>query len=383
MKVIYMDNAATSFPKPKAVVNEIKKCIKNYCANPGRSSHYMAIKSSQAVMNTRIKLAEMFNAPNPMNVIFTANATHALNYVIKGIIKTGQHVITTCMEHNSVLRPLNFLKTKSDIEFDIVKCDERGVLDPQDIKNEIKGNTSLIVCTYSSNVNGIILPVNEIGRIANENGIKFLLDASQGAGCFNINMEEIKADFIVMPGHKGLMGPQGTGVLIVRDATQIDTIVEGGTGSVSASMYQPDVLPDKFESGTLNVPGIVGLGAGIDYINNVGMDNIQLHKMHICAALIGGLSSIKGVQLYSYNAHNNSGIVGMNIRNMDSSEVSGLLNDKFGIATRPGLHCAPEAHKALCTIDTGIVRISPGWFNTNTEVEKVLHAVELIVRKKI
>lgn len=378
MKIVYMDNAATSYPKPKQVIKQICRCMNRYCANPGRSSHRMAIESSQHVMNTRVKLADFFNIANSLNVVFTPNATYAINYILKGLIKANQHVITTCMDHNSVLRPLKSLQKKLGVELDIIQCDDKGDLDPDDVEKAIKENTQLIVCTYSSNVNGTIMPVKEIGSIAKRHGLKFLLDASQGAGCFNIDIKEIGANFIALSGHKGLMGPQGTGILAFAEKTDIDTIIEGGTGSTSASLEQPDLMPDMLESGTLNVPGIAGLGAAVEYIKSIGLDKIKKHKMELCQYLIDGFSSMEHVDLYSHSVDKNSGIVAINVKGMDSSEVSSLLDNRFAIATRPGLHCAPEAHKALGTINSGIVRISPGWFNTRKDVHKLLYAIERI-----
>lgn len=383
MNLIYMDNAATSFPKPKCVVDAVVECMTGYCANPGRGSHSMSVKSGSVVMDARCKAAAFFNAENPMNVIFTTNATHAINYALKGILKSGQHVITTSMEHNSVIRPLRTMEIKMGIEVDIIRCGDRGIFDPEDIRNAIKTNTALVVCTYSSNVTGTIMPVRDIGRIAKENGILFLLDASQGAGSCEVDMKDIGADFVAFPGHKGMMGPQGTGGLIISERNLKDTIIEGGTGSDSANINQPDVIPDRFESGTPNVPGIAGLKAAIEYINGIGLRKIKNHRHEMLRRLTDGVKQIRGAALYSSeNVAENSGIVALNIRDMDSTEVSYLLDTKFNIATRAGIHCSPEAHRTLGTLERGIVRISPGWFNTYDDAERTLDALERIAAER-
>lgn len=377
--MIYLDNAATSWPKPEKVYDDINRCMREYCANPGRGGHAMSIASGRAVINVRELLARFFNIKNPMHLCFTKNTTEAINIAIKGIINPGDHIITTCMEHNSVIRPLKTLEKYAGIELMIVKGNEYGEVDPHDVKNSIKKNTKLIVCTLSSNVNGVIMPVREIGRIAREHGVLFLVDAAQGAGSIPVDVEEMNIDMLAFPGHKGLLGPQGTGGLYVADDVRLRSFMEGGTGSNSENIYQPEIMPDFLESGTLNTPGIVGLGAGVEFINSFGLNNIRLYKHMILSRLLEGLEEIRNVKIYSKKSmENNSGIAAINFENTDSSEISNALDSIYGIATRPGLHCSPLAHETLGTLKQGIVRFSPGCFNTVEEVDLTLEALREI-----
>ncbi|HAA42583.1 MAG TPA: aminotransferase class V-fold PLP-dependent enzyme [Ruminiclostridium sp.] len=371
--MIYFDNAATSFPKPKRVYEEMLWCMEKYCANPGRGGHKMSLESGRAVLKVREIISDFFNIKNPMQVVFTKNATEAINIAIKGVLKEGDHVITTCMEHNSVIRPLKALEKENIIELTIVPGDEFGEVDAEDIRRAIKGNTRLIVSTLSSNVNGIIMPVKDIGSIAKEKGVLFLVDAAQGAGSIKIDVEELNIDMLAFPGHKGLLGPQGTGGLYVREGIKINPLILGGTGSNSESFMQPETFPDIFESGTINTPGIVGLGYGIEYINRMGLDNINILKHKLVKTIYEGLSELRNVKIYSRpEISKNSGIIAFNFDDVESNEVSYVLDKVYNVATRSGLHCSPLAHTTLKTIKTGAVRISVGCFNTLEEVKIVL-----------
>lgn len=371
--MIYFDNAATSFPKPKRVYEEMLWCMEKYCANPGRGGHKMSLESGRAVLKVREIISDFFNIKNPMQVVFTKNATEAINIAIKGVLKKGDHVITTCMEHNSVIRPLKALEKENIIELTIVPGDEFGEVDAEDIRRAIKGNTRLIVSTLSSNVNGIIMPVKDIGSIAKEKGVLFLVDAAQGAGSIKIDVEELNIDMLAFPGHKGLLGPQGTGGLYVREGIKINPLILGGTGSNSESFMQPETFPDIFESGTINTPGIVGLGYGIEYINRMGLDNINILKHKLVKTIYEGLSELRNVKIYSRpEISKNSGIIAFNFDDVESNEVSYVLDKVYNVATRSGLHCSPLAHTTLKTIKTGAVRISVGCFNTLEEVKIVL-----------
>jgi cysteine desulfurase family protein len=320
--MIYLDNAATSFPKPDSVYTEMEKCIRTYCANPGRGSHAMSVQSALAVMNTRERIAKLLNVSDYLNICFTKNATEALNLAICGCLSQGDHVITTCMEHNSVLRPLKTLEKYNRIKLTIVDGDDLGRIDPEQIKKSINKKTRLIVCTLSSNVNGIIMPVHEIGKIAKENGIMFLLDASQGLGSINIDLSKMYASMVAFPGHKGLMGPQGTGGLYISPNIILKPLMSGGTGSKSGNLFQPEMIPDKYESGTLNTPGIVGLGAGVEFIEKTGVDVIKTKKDELIKRLYDGISHNKRIKMYSpENTNENSGIVAFNINDIDSSEI--------------------------------------------------------------
>ena len=380
--MIYLDNAATSFPKPDCVYREMDRCMREYCANPGRGGHMLSLRAGIAVLNAREVICKLFHINNPMQLSFTKNATEALNISIKGIATPGCHIITTGMEHNSVMRPLRTIERDMGVELTIVKGNEFGEVEPEDIKKNIKSNTALIVCTLSSNVNGIIMPVSEIGRIAYEDGVKLLVDASQGAGSLDVDVKEQNIDLLAFPGHKGLMGPQGTGCLYVRDGVALKPLMEGGTGSNSEYPFQPEVMPDLLESGTLNTPGIVGLGTGAGYVAQIGVAEIGEFKYRLVKMLIEGFDGIPGIKRYSVADRNrNSGIVSINMAGLDSTELSYILDREYGIETRAGLHCAPGAHEILGTQTRGVVRFSVGCLNTEMDIINTIEAVEKISRK--
>lgn len=377
--MIYLDNAATTFPKPPKVTEEISRCLSEYCANPGRGGHEMSMTSGRAVMEARETIANFFNIQNSLQLCFTKNATEGLNIAIQGALENCDHVITTCMEHNSVFRPLKSLERERQIEITIVRGDEFGELDLADIRNSIQKNTKMIICTLSSNVNGIINPIQEIGQIAREHGILFLLDGSQGAGSIPIDVLDMNVDMLAFPGHKGLLGPQGTGGLYVKDGLKISSLLYGGTGSHSENPYQPEDMPDLMESGTLNTPGIVGLRWGIEYINSIGIRNIHQRKFKLVQRLYEGLAELPGIKFYSKNSpDNNSGIVALNFEGIASTEISYILDKNYQIETRAGLHCAPLAHETLGTIKTGLVRFSVGCFNTEDEIDFTIKALREI-----
>mgnify|MGYP001237857405 FL=1 len=375
--MIYLDNAATSFPKPACVCREMDRCMREYCANPGRGGYALSLRAGMAVTRARDTVCRLFNIRDSMRLAFTKNATEALNIAIKGLASPGCHVITTAMEHNAVMRPLRTLERDLGIEVSVVKGNGFGEIDPFDIRREVKRNTALIVCTLSSNVNGIIMPIAETGRIAREYGIPFLVDASQGAGSLPIDVEAWHIDMLAFPGHKGLMGPQGTGGLFVREGIRLRSLMEGGTGSNSEYVFQPEIMPDFLESGTLNTPGIVGLGAGADYVMKIGAGTVHEYKSRLARLLAEGLKHIPGVTLYSIaDKERNSGIVAMNLSDMDPAKLSFLLDKDYGICTRAGLHCSPAAHNALGTLGRGSVRFSVGCFNTENDVIYAVEAVE-------
>jgi len=377
--MVYLDNAATSYPKPDMVLEEMNRCMKYFCANPGRGGHEMSIKSGKAVTETREIVSGFFNIHNSLQLGFTKNATEALNAAIIGFLKDGDHVVTTSLEHNSVIRPLKTLERDNGVQLTIIKADKKGQVNIDDFRKSFKKNTSMVVCTISSNVNGIILPVKEIAKVAKENEAVFLLDASQGAGHVSIDVEDMNIDMLAFPGHKGLMGPQGTGGLYVREGLKIKPMMQGGTGSMSENVYQPDIMPDMLESGTLNTPGIIGLGFGVRFINSFGLDNLRLYKQMLTKRLIDGISCIKGLSIYSPDEMEyNSGIAAVNIEGCESTEVSDILDREYGIATRAGLHCSPLAHETLGTTRKGVVRFSVGCFNSIDEIDYTLNALEKI-----
>ena len=379
--VTYFDNAATSFPKPDIVYNSIMDVMKNYGANPGRSGHKLALKLGREIFETRELIAKLFNIKNPMNIIFTFNCTESLNLGIKGILQKGDHVITTSMEHNSVLRPLTALK-KEGIETTIVKGDLMGRIDPIDIEKSIKKNTKLIITTHVSNLTGTIMPIDAIGKIAKKNGIYYMVDAAQSAGVYDIDVEKMNIDMLAFPGHKGLLGPQGTGGLYIREGLYIKEMQQGGTGSISHLLTQPDIRPDKYESGTPNGPGIVGVGAGINYILQEGIENIRKHEEELTKHFIEEVSKIEGVRIYGpLDIKKQAAVVPINIGDEDSSEISYILDQDYDIEVRPGLHCAPLAHKTIGTFEQGVVRFSFGPFNTHEEIEIGVKAIREISKE--
>ena len=378
--MIYLDNAATTFPKPEAVYNAMMDCMKNYCANPGRAGHKLAMKAAREIYDTRENIAKLFNIDNPMNIVFTNNATDSLNLAIKGVVNKGDHIITTSMEHNSVIRPIKALE-KVGVENTIVQCDEQGFLNIDDLEKSIKPNTKLIVTTHASNVCGTLIDIKSISEIANKHNILYLIDASQTVGVYDIDLKDIKADMLAAPGHKGLLGPQGTGILYIREGLNIDILKEGGTGSRSEDLFQPDLLPDKYESGTHNTPGIVGLNEGVKFIFKEGIDKIKEHEEELCKYMLERLDEVPNIKIYGpKDANKRASVISINIGNMDSGEITFLLDSEYDIATRSGIHCAPLAHKTLGTLEQGAVRFSIGYFNTKEEIDKAVAALKEIAK---
>ena len=378
--MIYLDNAATTFPKPEAVYNAMMDCMKNYCANPGRAGHKLAMKAAREIYDTRENIAKLFNIDNPMNIVFTNNATDSLNLAIKGVVNKGDHIITTSMEHNSVIRPIKALE-KVGVENTIVQCDDQGFLNIDDLEKAIKPNTKLIVTTHASNVCGTLIDIKSISEIANKHNILYLIDASQTVGVYDIDLKDIKADMLAAPGHKGLLGPQGTGILYIREGLNIDILKEGGTGSRSEDLFQPDLLPDKYESGTHNTPGIVGLNEGVKFIFKEGIDKIKEHEEELCKYMLERLEEVPNIKIYGpKDANKRASVISINIGNMDSGEITFLLDSEYDIATRSGIHCAPLAHKTLGTLEQGAVRFSIGYFNTKEEIDKAVAALKEIAK---
>lgn len=382
--MVYLDNAATSFPKPEEVYIQMDAFMRKSCANPGRASHEMARASADVVMKAREGLARLFNIDNPLRIGFTLNATLALNMAVHGVLKKGDHVITTAMDHNSVLRPLHELKKRGIIDYTVIMPRNRfGAIDASSFSKVVRTNTRMIVTTLSSNVTGMVMPYAEIGEIARRKGILYLLDAAQGAGELPVDIQRMNISMLAFPGHKGLMGPQGTGGLYVREDVNLAPLIQGGTGSRSFETVQPDFMPDMIESGTLNTPGITGLCAGVDFIIKTGMDAISKKKKSLVERLYEGLAANKRIRLYStIEDYDNSGIIALLIDGMDSSEVANILDSKYHIAVRPGYHCAPLAHKAIGTYKTGLVRLSPGYFNTPDEIQYTVKSINEIAGRQ-
>lgn len=374
--MIYLDNAATSWPKPDAVGEAMVACIKNYGANPGRSGHRLAMQAGEKIYECRENLARLFGIGDPLRIAFTANATEAINLAVKGLLAAGDHVLISSMEHNAVVRPLKKLESRG-VELSIVKADPGGRVDLKDIEKSIKPNTRLLIVTHASNVTGTVNDVQSIGSLARAHKIIFMVDAAQTAGKYPVDVELMNIDLLAFPGHKGLLGPQGTGGLYVREGLTLDTLKEGGTGSVSKSLEQPDFLPDRYESGTLNTPGIAGLNEGVKYILDTGIDNIRQHEKQLEEQMLKGLGQIPGVKAYGSN-NPELGVISITIDGRDCNEVGNELDDKYGIAVRGGLHCAFLAHETMGTQNTGTVRFSIGPFNTTGDIEQAITAVKTI-----
>lgn len=376
--MIYFDNAATSFPKPEKVYDSIQFHLKNYAANPGRSGHKMAFEAGKAIFQVRELLGQLFNIENPMQVVFTSNATESLNLAIKGLLKSGDHIITSSMEHNSVLRPIKALE-KAGITNTIIGCNEFGCLNPEHIREAINEKTRLIALTHASNVTGTLMPIEKVGKIAREHNICFLVDAAQTAGVYPIDVKKMGIDLLALPAHKSLFGIQGVGALYIKEGIEIAHFKEGGTGSKSEELIQPLLMPDRYESGTPNTPGIVALGAGLEYLLKEGIDKVREHEKKVTEYFIQKLRGIQKVKLYG--AHHlgiQAPVVSINIGEEDSSEIGFLLDDSFQIAVRSGLHCAPLAHKTIGSFEQGTIRFSFGYYNTKEEIDRAIEALETI-----
>lgn len=371
---VYFDNASTTFPKPQIVADSIYNYLVNVGGNANRSNHSNSLESNRQLFIARERLCNFFNFDKVENVIFTNNITTSLNMLIKGVLKPGDHVITSSMEHNSVLRPIISCKDNLNVEVDILPCSISGFLDIDTLKKTIKKNTKLIIITHASNVTGSIQPLVDIGNLCKSKGIFFIVDSAQTAGVLNIDINEINANAIAFTGHKSLLGPQGIGGFIIDDSLNniCTPIIEGGTGSSSHSLYQPDFLPDKFEVGTLNMPGIIGLSASIDFINTIGLDAIKDKNSYLLKTLLEGLLNIDGYKVYGDTSGiNTTSCISLNYKDLDPAELSFFL-ENHGIKNRAGLHCAPLAHETIGTFPSGTVRLSLGYFNTNDELDYTL-----------
>lgn len=372
--MIYFDNAATGGRKPQSVINSVNFALKNLCANPGRSGHNLSQKSSDAVYKSREKTAAFFGADGPEQVIFTANCTAAINYVIKGVLKNGDHIITSSLEHNAVMRPL--VKTAIDFSVaDVDLNDDEQTL--ENFKSLIKPNTKMIFCTACSNVIGKLLPIKEIGRLCSEKGILFGLDAAQAAGITEIDMKNMNIDFLCIAPHKSLYSPMGLGILIARKPIE-NTLIEGGTGNNSADLSQGAEPPEDFESGTVNLPAIYALQRGLDFLKQYSLTRVYNHEFALIEHLYNGLSKIPDVILYAKpERHKYLPVLSFNLKGQNSADVAEKLN-RYGIAVRAGLHCAPMAHRQLGTIDIGTVRVSVSVYNNRNEVDYFLKAIKNI-----
>ena len=376
----YLDNAATSHPKPPAVLDAVRRALTEDNANPGRSGHPRALRAAEAVLNARETLAGLLGAQDPFSILFTFNCTDALNLAIKGILRPGDHVIASALEHNSVLRVIKTLEASGGVETTILSPQPDGFLDPARYAAAIRPNTRLLILTHASNVTGAIQPVREVVRVARANGVLSLIDGAQALGELPVNVESLGCDLDAFPGHKALLGPQGTGGLYLAPGLRLETLREGGTGSSSELLVQPEELPERYEAGTLNLPGIEGLGTGAQYVRENAAAIAE--RVHLLSqALYQSLRAIPGVTVYSPgDARRRTGIVSFNVDDLSSARVAQTLGDRE-ICVRGGLHCAPEAHRFLGTLSRGCVRASIGAFNTAEDIETLVRAVDEIARK--
>lgn len=372
---IYLNNATTSYPKPQVVYEEIERCLKNTGSSPKRSGN---LEADRIIYQTRKDLAQVFNINNPGRIVFTFNATDALNLALRGLLTSGDHIITTSLEHNSVIRPLKYLENQG-VNITKIQISPEGYLNPDDIAKSIRPATKLIAVTHASNVIGTILPIEEIGRIAKDNGVLFLVDAAQTAGTYPVDVICSNIDLLVFTGHKGLFGLQGTGGLYIREGITLTPLRFGGTGSQSELDTQPDVLPDKYESGTPNLVGITGLGTAVRFILKEGLDKIRAHEMKLTSKLLFGLEEVKDVTIYGpKDASRQVATISINIKNYSPTEVGACLEEKFGLITRTGLHCSLWAHQTIGTFPKGTVRLSLGYFNTKEEIDYTIRAIKSI-----
>lgn len=376
--MIYLDNAATSLRRPQEVIDAVVRAMTSE-GNAARGAHGAALSASRTVYNARVKLAGLLGCPRADHVIFTSNATEALNIALFGTLSAGDHVVSTDLEHNSVLRPLYALNEERGVELSFAPANDRGCIDYKDIERLIKSNTRAIVCTHASNLTGNRLDLPRIGAIAKKSGLLFIADASQTAGCTEIRMQEWGIDILCFTGHKGLMGPQGTGGMCIREDVDIRPWKRGGSGVSSYDVRQPAAYPTRLEAGTLNVHGIAGLSAAVDYIQSIGTDAVEAKENALMRRFYQGVAQIDGVTVYGdFEQEKRAPIVALNIRDYDSGAVADELFQYYGIATRSGAHCAPRMHRALGTEKQGAVRFSFGWFNTAEETDLAIEAVRRI-----
>lgn len=383
--MIYFDHGATSFPKPTGMVEAMEDCMLRYCGNPGRSGHRMSMKMGEKIYEARKQVASLLGIKDASRLIFTKNTTEGLNLALRGILQNGDHVVTTAMEHNSVLRPLHQLEKKG-ITHTIVPADRKGKIKVNDIERAITDKTRLIVMTGASNVTGAIMPVENVCRMAKEKGILTLIDGAQYVGSLPVRAEQLGIDLLAFPGHKGLLGPPGTGGLYVSETAirnlELTPLLYGGTGTVSKSDLQPLDFPEGYEAGTVNGPGLIGLGYSAAMLNRIGMDTIAFHERELCSLFEEYLRNMDFVTVYGPKPEEKIGITLFNLCGISSEEVTERLSREYGIAVRGGFHCAPLAHRAIGTFDDGAVRLSAGPFNTRKEIRYAADAVYRIGKRK-
>lgn len=380
---VYFDNAATSWPKPAEVAEAVSRALSLPMGNPGRSGHRLAVEAGRLVLEAREALAELFGVADPARVILTKNATEALNLAIFGVTRPGGHVVTTSMEHNSVMRPLRHLEASHGVDVTVVPCSPEGILDPDLVRQALRPSTSLVVTTHASNVVGTLLPVAEVAGICRKDGVPYLVDAAQTAGVFPIDVEEMGIDMLAFAGHKGLLGPTGTGGLVIRDDLQLEPLARGGTGSLSDQEVQPEFAPDRYESGTLNVAGLAGLAAGVNHVLRTGTHRVREHEASLMRAFLEWSSRAPCCRIYGPGDPGRQvATISFNLTGVSPDEVGRLLDSEFNIMSRIGLHCAPIAHRTLGTFPGGTVRFSWGIFNSLDEIEFAAEALTWIAARR-
>ena len=380
-KMIYLDNAATTLKKPLQVGEAMLNALQTM-GNSSRGMHKGSMDAAHAIYDARVKLASFFHCPRPDHVVFTSNITESLNIALYGLLKPGDHVIATDLEHNSILRPLYLLQKERGVMVDFVPADRSGLINYADFERLMRPNTKLAVCTHASNLTGNVVDIKKVSSIVHAHGALLIVDAAQTAGTWPVDMQEMGADVLCFTGHKGLMGPQGTGGLCIRKGVEIAPLIVGGTGVQTYSTSQPEQYPTRLEAGTLNGHGIAGLSAAIDCLNEIGVETIQTKEIMLTKRFYNGVRNIPGVTVYGDFSGDHLGIVLMNIWDFDSGEVSDLLSEEYGIATRAGAHCAPRLHEALGTKEQGAVRFSFSWFTTEEEIDTAIEAVKRIAEEE-
>ncbi len=376
--MIYLDNAATTFPKPESVYRRVDQILREVAGSPGRAAHSMAMEASRVVFEARESLARLLSVEDSARIAFTRNATEAINIALKGTLQPGDHLITTAFEHNSVARPARVLETQG-VKVTRVSSSVPGLVGPDDIEAAITDKTKLVCVTHASNVFGALLPIKEIGALCRERGITFMVDGAQTVGALPVNPGELNIDILAGTGHKALFGLQGTGFLYLREGVELPPLVDGGTGEVDDDID----MPDRFEAGTMNMPGIGGLGAGIDFLLDIGLDKVRAHEEGLISALLDGIKDIEGVKIIGpASAKERVALVSFTIAGIEARDVGIILDEKYSIFVRCGTHCAPQAHKCAGTFPAGTIRVGVSYFNTIADIESFIEAIRSIIKSK-
>ncbi|MBN1620006.1 aminotransferase class V-fold PLP-dependent enzyme [candidate division WOR-3 bacterium] len=385
MKFIYLDNSATSWPKPPEVIRAVKAFMEYPGASPSRGSHRMSVEAGRMAYECREEMADFFGLKDPLRVVFTLNATESINTALFGILNPGDHVVTTSLEHNAVMRPLNFLRDKRSVEYTVVRSSEKGEIDPDDFRKAVKKNTKMFAVNHCSNVIGSLAPVKEIGEISRERGVLFLVDSAQSAGEFRIDMRDMKIDLLAVTGHKLLYGPMGIGALLLSDRVkekEIRPLKRGGTGSFSAEECQPSFFPDRLESGTMNAVGVAGLLAGLRWIKKTGLEEILKEARKKFSRFTESLEGMPGLKIYrSFSPQKQSGTFSVTVEGVSVSDAGYVLDENYGIQVRVGLHCSPSCHRTIGTYPEGTIRFAPGYFTGEDQIDYAVKAIKEIAGK--